>query len=306
MPQNFYELVWIFIIYAFLGWCTEVAYAAVDTGKFVNRGFLNGPYCPIYGCGIVIVVSILTPIKDNLFILFFGSLLLTTVLEFLTGFLLEKIFHNKWWDYSDYPFNIKGYVCLKFSLYWGLACTFVMDIIHPMIYKLISFLPFVAGVIILLVIMVIFTTDIVISVLTILKLNQRLKSMDDIAKRIHNISDEIGEKVYKNVSTVMDKSEEFQTSREDFLAKIEQNVQTIKSNLETRKDVLSEEYTKKMNESEELLKKYKELLSQKNFGIKRLMKAFPNMKSLKQNEVLQKYREHMMKKSLGEKHDKGN
>lgn len=306
MPQNFYELVWIFIIYAFLGWCTEVAYAAVDTGKFVNRGFLNGPYCPIYGCGIVIVVSILTPIKDNLFILFFGSLLLTTVLEFLTGFLLEKIFHNKWWDYSDYPFNIKGYVCLKFSLYWGLACTFVMDIIHPMIYKLISILPFVAGVIILLVIMVIFTTDIVISVLTILKLNQRLKSMDDIAKRIHNISDEIGEKVYKNVSTVMDKSEEFQTSREDFLAKIEQNVQTIKSNLETRKDVLSEEYTKKMNESEELLKKYKELLSQKNFGIKRLMKAFPNMKSLKQNEVLQKYREHMMKKSLGEKHDKGN
>ena len=181
-----------------------------------------------------------------------------------------------------------------------------MDIIHPMIYKLISILPFVAGVIILLVIMVIFTTDIVISVLTILKLNQRLKSMDDIAKRIHNISDEIGEKVYKNVSTVMDKSEEFQTSREDFLAKFEQNVQTIKSNLETRKDVLSEEYTKKMNESEELLKKYKELLSQKNFGIKRLMKAFPNMKSLKQNEVLQKYREHMMKKSLGEKHDKGN
>ena len=279
MPQNFYELVWIFIIYAFLGWCTEVAYAAVDTGKFVNRGFLNGPYCPIYGCGIVIVVSILTPIKDNLFILFFGSLLLTTVLEFLTGFLLEKIFHNKWWDYSDYPFNIKGYVCLKFSLYWGLACTFVMDIIHPMIYKLISILPFVAGVIILLVIMVIFTTDIVISVLTILKLNQRLKSMDDIAKRIHNISDEIGEKVYKNVSTVMDKSEEFQTSREDFLAKIEQNVQAIKSNLETRKDVLSEEYTKKMNEREELLKKYKELLSQKNFGIKRQMKALPNMKS---------------------------
>lgn len=306
MPQNFYELVWIFIIYAFLGWCTEVAYAAVDTGKFVNRGFLNGPYCPIYGCGIVIVVSILTPIKDNLFVLFFGSLLLTTVLEFLTGFLLEKIFHNKWWDYSAYPFNIKGYVCLKFSLYWGLACTFVMDIIHPMIYKLISIMPFLAGVIILLVVMVIFTTDIVISVLTILKLNQRLKSMDDIAKRIHNISDEIGEKVYKNVSTVMDKSEEFQTSREDFLAKFEQNVQTIKSNLETRKDVLSEEYTKKMNEREELLKKYKELLSQKNFGIKRLMKAFPNMKSSKQNEVLQKYREHMMKKSLGEKHDKGN
>ena len=68
MPQNFYELVWIFIIYAFIGWCTEVSYAALDTGKFVNRGFLNGPYCPIYGCGVVIVVAILTPLKENLLI----------------------------------------------------------------------------------------------------------------------------------------------------------------------------------------------------------------------------------------------
>ena len=68
MPQNFYELVWIFIIYAFIGWCTEVSYAAVDRGIFVNRGFLNGPYCPIYGCGVVIVVAVLTPLKDNLLI----------------------------------------------------------------------------------------------------------------------------------------------------------------------------------------------------------------------------------------------
>ena len=63
MPQNFYELVWIFIIYAFIGWCTEVSYAALDRGIFVNRGFLNGPYCPIYGCGVVIVVAALTPLN---------------------------------------------------------------------------------------------------------------------------------------------------------------------------------------------------------------------------------------------------
>ena len=138
MPQNFYELVWIFIIYAFIGWCTEVSYAALDTGKFVNRGFLNGPYCPIYGCGVVIVVAILTPLKENLLILFAGSFLLTSVLEYITGYILEKVFHNKWWDYSDKPFNIKGYVCLKFSIYWGLACTFIMDIIHPISHPLYS------------------------------------------------------------------------------------------------------------------------------------------------------------------------
>ena len=90
MPQNFYELVWIFIIYAFIGWCTEVSYAALDTGKFVNRGFLNGPYCPIYGCGVVIVVAILTPLKENLLILFAGSFLL----------ILQVIFWKKYFTTS--------------------------------------------------------------------------------------------------------------------------------------------------------------------------------------------------------------
>ena len=108
MPQNFYEVLWIFIIYAFIGWCAEVSYAAVNRGIFVNRGFLNGPYCPIYGCGVVIVVTVLTPLKDNLFLLFVGSVVLTSVLEYITGFLLEKVFHNKWWDYSNMPFNING------------------------------------------------------------------------------------------------------------------------------------------------------------------------------------------------------
>ena len=145
MPQNFYELVWIFIIYAFLGWCTEVSYAALDRGIFVNRGFLNGPYCPIYGFGVVIVVTILTPLQDNLLLLFFGSFLLTSVLEYITGFLLEKVFHDRWWDYSNKPFNIHGYVCLKFSIYWGLACTFIMKVIHPIIYRGITWIPHTLG-----------------------------------------------------------------------------------------------------------------------------------------------------------------
>ena len=95
MPTTIYEVLWIFIIYAFFGWCTEVSYAALDRGIFVNRGFLNGPYCPIYGIGVLTVVVVLTPLKENLLILYIGSFFLTTILEFLTGFILEKVFHNK-------------------------------------------------------------------------------------------------------------------------------------------------------------------------------------------------------------------
>ena len=220
MPQNFYELVWIFIIYAFIGWCTEVSYAALDTGKFVNRGFLNGPYCPIYGCGVVIVVAILTPLKENLLILFAGSFLLTSVLEYITGYILEKVFHNKWWDYSDKPFNIKGYVCLKFSIYWGLACTFIMDIIHPIIYAAIRFIPFVLGVVLLSIIMCVFAADCIITVTTILKFNKRLKVMDEMAASIHRLSDEIGENIYENVTDVIEKSAKFQETHVELMDKI--------------------------------------------------------------------------------------
>ena len=226
MPQNFYELVWIFI--------------ALDTGKFVNRGFLNGPYCPIYGCGVVIVVAILTPLKENLLILFAGSFLLTSVLEYITGYILEKVFHNKWWDYSDKPFNIKGYVCLKFSIYWGLACTFIMDIIHPIIYAAIRFIPFVLGIVLLSIIMCVFAADCIITVTTILKFNKRLKVMDEMAASIHRLSDEIGENIYENVTDVIEKSEKFQETHVELMDKISETKENIYGLPQTAKDKLAE------------------------------------------------------------------
>ena len=120
-----YRFLWIFFIYAFLGWCTEVSYAALVSGRFVNRGFLNGPVCPIYGLGVVLVMACLEPFRDNLLLLFVCSVLLTSLLEWITGFVLEKLFHQRWWDYSNEPFNLGGYVCLRFSIAWGLACVFV-------------------------------------------------------------------------------------------------------------------------------------------------------------------------------------
>ena len=336
MPQNFYELVWIFIIYAFIGWCTEVSYAALDRGIFVNRGFLNGPYCPIYGCGVVIVVGILTPLKDNLLILFAGSFLLTSILEYITGFILEKVFHNKWWDYSDKPFNLHGYVCLKFSIYWGLACTFIMDVLHPIIYKGITMIPHILGVVLLSIIMAVFAVDCGVTVTTILQFNKRLKVMDEMAARIHRLSDEIGENIYENVTTAVERSEEFQETHEELLTKLsdkKENIKELPANAKARKEKLAEsaenarerfaESTEaakekiaaykesreaarlaKQKEKEELEKKYKELFAEKNFGFKRLMKAFPDMTSREQNESLEKYKKYFNIRKPDQKKDK--
>ena len=95
-----------FFIYAILGWCVEVIHAALARGKFENRGFLNGCWCPIYGVGVVLVLLCLTPININVFVLFIASLILTSVLEFIVGLILEKLFKTKWWDYSKEHFNI--------------------------------------------------------------------------------------------------------------------------------------------------------------------------------------------------------
>ena len=303
MPQNFYELVWIFIIYAFLVWCTEVAYAALDTGKFVNRGFLNGPYCPIYGCGIVIVVAVLTPLKHNLLILFAGSMLLTTVLEYVTGFLLEKVFHNKWWDYSDKPFNIKGYICLKFSVYWGLACTFVMDIVHPVIYGVITRIPYLAGIIMLGLLMCMFFVDCCLTVTTIFKFNNRLKLMDHLAESIHRLSDEIGENIYENVTGVIEKSGEFQEAHPELLDRLSETKESLlelpgtaknklADALEEKKKGYLETAEEKKRRLAELIEKYEKIYEEKNFGFRRLINAFPDMISRENNDALQKLKAH--------------
>ena len=343
MPQNCYELVWIFIIYAFIGWCTEVSYAALDRGIFVNRGFLNGPYCPIYGCGVVIVVAVLTPLKDNLLILFIGSFLLTSILEYITGYLLEKVFHNQWWDYSDKPFNIHGYVCLKFSIYWGLACTFIMDVLHPIIYKGITLMPHIVGMILICIIMTVFFVDCGITVATILKFNKRLKVMDEMAERIHKLSDEIGENIYENVTDIVEKSGEFQETHAELLDKlvettgaakdkiaettgtaknkitgttetarekiaettgnaklaISENIMEAKSSFEAKKNAWTEksEEWKKNREKQkaelsELSEKYEHLFEEKNFGFRRLMKAFPDMKSRENDKTFTEFKKH--------------
>ena len=108
----------------------EVSFQAVKTGRFINRGFLNGPVCPIYGFGALGVIYFLTDIgKTNKLVLFFGSVFIATALELVGGFLLEKIFHKKWWDYSDQMFNINGRICVLFSLFWDfLAIYLISDI----------------------------------------------------------------------------------------------------------------------------------------------------------------------------------
>ena len=303
MPANLYEVLWIFAIYAFVGWCTEVAYAGLNSGVFVNRGFLNGPYCPIYGIGVLIVVAVLTPLKGNMLILFLGSVLLTTVLEYLTGLILEKVFGNKWWDYSDIPFNIQGYVCLKFSILWGLGCMFIMNTFHPGVYKVIQWIPKKLGTFFLAIVMTAFVIDVCVTVNTILKFNKKMRMLEEVAARMHKLSDEIGEDIFEKVTDLAEKAEEveefLEEKREDAQEYLEEKREDAQEYLgERRADV--QEAKAKLEEAkaklEEAREEYKNMLAEKQFGVRRLTKAFPGMKSKKYDKTLQRYKEYLKTK----------
>ena len=130
-----------FFIYSFLGWTVESIGCSIASKRIINRGFLNGPICPVYGFGAVIIISLLEKF-DNIVIIFLLGMILTTILEYFTGFILETLFHAKWWDYSDRKFNIKGRVCLKNAIYFGVMSVIIVKLIHPFIKYFVGTIPY--------------------------------------------------------------------------------------------------------------------------------------------------------------------
>ena len=264
MPENLYQAVWIFLVYAFLGWCAEVAFAAVHHGKFVNRGFLNGPVCPIYGVGMLVVVTLLWGLRHNLILLFLGSAGLTTTLEYATGWILERFFHDKWWDYSDKPFNVKGYICLEFTILWGLAAAFVVGAVHPFVFMIINKTPALLGVILMAVLLAVFVTDLVITVTELVKLPKKMVAMLEAERALKAISDKIGENISDTAIAAKEKGGE------------------LAEESKPRLEELKAEYEKKAAE-------YKRRFENRGFVPKRIFKAFPNLKSGRYKVIFERF-----------------
>lgn len=274
--MELYEIILCFFIYGFLGWCTEVAFAAGKERRFVNRGFLNGPICPIYGVGVVAVVVLLEPYENNLFILYVASIIVVTALEWVTGFILEKLFHSKWWDYSNMPLNLNGYVCLLFSLIWGVACVAIVKWIHPFIFKGVKILPVWFGTILLVLLGIGMLADLYVTVTNILQMNRHLARMEEIAAELRKISDELGANISENVLEAMEKKEDI---AEDM-----------------------QEYSEELKErAEELREKYRDIKFKNARSVRRILRAFPRMKSRKHSEAMDDLREYLKREYLKKK-----
>ncbi|MDL2325293.1 hypothetical protein LJC61_09165 [Ruminococcaceae bacterium OttesenSCG-928-A16] len=273
---SLYQVLWFFLLYSFIGWCSEVIFKSVSTGKFVNRGFLNGPVCPIYGFGAVAVVLLLHPVQQNLFFLFVGSVLVTSVLELITGYVLNVLFHTKWWDYSEKPLNIGGYICLQFSLVWGLACVLLIRVIHPLIDGFVQIIPRTIGQVLLLVAMAILLADVIVTVAAITKLNRSLGAITEIANSIHKRSDKLAESIGNTAISAADRI----------------NLEEQRQKLTTQLDESKGRVMAAVDEGHEKLNSALDSLKASRIS-RRLLKAFPNMQNRQHGKALEELKKRL-------------
>lgn len=150
-----------FYIYCFMGWVWESCYVSLENQKWVNRGFLKGPFLPIYGSGaIVVIISTLT-VENELILVFIIGMIAATILEYITGAMMEKVFHVRYWDYTKEPFNINGHICLTSSLAWGVFSVLLVRFVNPPIENLIKLIPEVISEVSAYVITIFITIDVV-------------------------------------------------------------------------------------------------------------------------------------------------
>lgn len=273
------QYVCFFFIYAVLGWCVEVAFAAVNTRQLVNRGFLNGPACPIYGFGMVGLLAVLGPWQNNVAAVFVVAAVLATLVELVAGYALYKLFHTRWWDYTKFRGNLGGFICPRFSLLWGLGGVLVIRLVHPPVAAAVQAIPPLALAVSDGVLAVGFAVDVGISFAQAAGLERRLKRLKDFSAAMRLLSDAMTDKIGTGAMTV------------DTLLD-EQKLQLMLAAMEGRENAapLREQLLEMAARARTVRAEVERLSRQRHFGEGRLLRAFPHMKAPSYDEVLTRLR----------------
>ena len=254
----------LLIIYSILGWCGEMIYCSAGQRKLCEkRGFLNGPICPIYGHGALVVLLCLHGGCKNPLLTFLLGAVLTSLVEYITSFAMEKLFHMRWWDYSQYKFHLNGRVCLLNSTLFGLASVFLCHFANPPITAwLAGLLASGAAVPLSLILLAVYLTDIVLSVRGAIQLGGRLA-------RLHAIYGELSEKLESMTAEAR---------------------QTVHTKLEERGGELTARLEAVRQEAQQ---KLRALYDRQSLFERRLLRSFPTMRSIHYPEAMKKWKEYL-------------
>lgn len=256
-----------FILYSILGWAVETVYCSLLQGKFAERGFLTGPYCPIYGFGAIFVLLILAPFTANPLAIFFLGMIITSALEYFVSFGMEKIFHMRWWDYSEHRFNIKGRICLLNSTMFGVLCLILTLVIHPFVMEAINKLPINWLYIVGGAILTAFVTDCIYSTRATLKLSHHLAKIEELQQKLRDELTEIKDNLEEFKDEQSDKLKEWLEERGDTIGDIKEATERWQAELKEKR----EDYKAKVEAKLDALKR------PANYQERRILRSFPNL-----------------------------
>lgn len=252
---SLYFILMDFYIFAFAGWIYECTFVFLRDRKFVNRGFLVGTILPLYGFGAVLVYILLRPFAEVASLLYIMGMIIATVIEYITSWLLEVVFHAKWWDYSKEPYNFQGRIALIPSLFWGILSLLMFDVLQPAASFIIGQIPEEIGKLLLGIAILLTVADVAYTVITTFNFRKQLENLYEFRKELEYFLQDIKE-----------------ISMRDILNS-------------TTKELAEKILSMGIAEGKELLKRAPRLRNQ------RLLHAFPTMKIITKNRSAVEARE---------------
>lgn len=273
-----------FYIYCFLGWCYESTFCSVRDKKLTNRGFLHGTFLPIYGSGAIVLLLITNPVKDNIILTFIFALIGATILELVTGIVMESIFKVRYWDYSEVPFNFKGYISLGSSLLWGLMGTLLTNVIHSPIERLVFRLEHKLFYIVVFIITICMAVDFAISFRTAIDLRNILINMEQAKVELSKIQKQIDLIIAAAGETVSNGKELIYKGFSERKKHYEEQISIKLTSLKDMKEVIES----KLDNISFISKEHPKLHEKFKNEIKKLRKQYK--KRIHTNESLVEYR----------------
>ena len=268
----------LFMIYSFIGWCIEVVGRLIEDKRFINRGFLIGPYCPIYGYGGILITFLLKKYTDDPFALFIMAILVCGILEYATSYLMEKIFKARWWDYSKRKFNINGRICLETIIPFGLLGLLIMYVTNPFFIGKLELLPEIWLNILFWTLLVIYIVDTIVSTVVISYIKKALKfvgenidTTEELTKKIREVLQQKSilhrrlANAYPKLKTVKikikEKTEKIKRQVEEqsreLKKQVEEQSKEVMQQIKSQKDEIKEQIEKQKTEIGKIIDKTK-------------------------------------------------
>ncbi len=250
---NLQEWLLFFFIYCFLGWCWESCYVSAKQRKWVNRGFLNGPFLPIYGFGALSVLIATLPVRETPVLVFIFGMLGATALELVTGICMEKLFHVRYWDYSNQKFNYKGHICLSSSLAWGAFSLAMIYGFHKPIERLVTSIPFAWLDILTTVLTVVVAADFAVSFKTAMELRDILDNMERVKDEMKRL-----QKRAEVIEAFL--AEDFQDAKDQIVEGMQEKKEQFAEDMQERREQFAEDMQERKEQLAEGVQEYKDQL----------------------------------------------